>query len=55
MSVLNKFIKAEDSLIELIANLNDFDSKSHTEDTLQIHSDEITEGQGEGLLFQEHK
>ena len=43
MSELNKFMKAADRLIELITDFNDYDSNSHTEDTLQIDSVEITE------------
>ena len=39
MSELNKFIKAAESFIELIADFNDFDSNSHTEDTLEINSE----------------
>ena len=43
MSDLKKFINAADILIELMSNFNDYDSSSHTEDTLEIHSEEITE------------
>ena len=31
------------SFIELIADFNDFDSNSHTKDTLEIYSEKITE------------
>ena len=43
MSELNKFIKVAVSLIDFIADFNHFDLNSHTEDTLEIHSEEITE------------
>ena len=43
MSDLNKFINAADRLIELITDFNDYDSNSHTEDILEIHSEEVTE------------
>ena len=43
MSELNKFIKAADRLSELIADFNNFDSNSHTEGTLEIHLEEMTE------------
>ena len=43
ISDLNKFIKTADNLSELIADFNDFDSNSHTEYTLDMHSEKITE------------
>ena len=51
MSELNKFIKTANSLIELIAHFNDFDSNSYTEDTLEIHSEEITKFWAHRLLL----
>ena len=43
MSDLNMSIKAADRMIELFTDFNDYDSNSHTEDILEIHSEEITE------------
>ena len=43
MSNSNKLTKIADRLIELITDFNDYDSNSHTEDILEIHSEEITE------------
>ena len=48
---MSKFIRAADSLIELVADFNDINPSSHTEDTLEIHAEEIIELWGKVKLM----
>ena len=43
MSEISNFIKAADNVIKFIAEFDDFNPNTHTEDTLEIHVEEITE------------
>ena len=40
---MRNFIKAADNVIKFIAEFDDFNPSTHTEDRLEIHVEEITE------------
>ena len=43
MSEISNIIKAADNVIKFIAEFDDFNPNTHTEDTLEIHVEEFTE------------